>query len=790
MNTYRIILRGVAFSILFLLAPWPSKADWSEGGPHKMHYPQLPDLSTNGMGVAAVQNGNLAYVLADDFLCTASGPITAVHIWGAWLNDQVDPNASFTLSIHSDIPAQGDEPSLPGPTLWYKIFGPGEFTVRPYATINEGEGWFDPLNGYTPPPADYTCYQYNFTIPPDVAFSQVEGTIYWLDVQASCEENYTFGWKTAVTNNHWMDDATFNWGKEPTFEGSPWRKLTYPQGHPFYPQTLDLAFVIEGDTPTVEPESKWWRPLDRINAVDIISIDGTNIVADDFLSDGRPITGIQWWGSYIGYGASLPTVSGPPLGQRPDGFHVRWYADVPAGVNAPCSMPGKLLADEYYRLSTWGASDYPVVEKGAADILWSWNGQWEHEFMYSLTLTNGPWLEKEGTVYWVSISTAYTNESPILSPWGWATTPLHYNWNDATIATNSTTGLIPLVYTNLDQNHPYGGASVNMAFSLITDVLHRRAKKWAQPADMSMGENMSSFRILNETVPGMESLRADDFISDGRPITDIHWWGSYLGFLTNFPGPVLIPPAPARPLYFTLKWYTDIPSNTFPGITWSMPGTELTNINISITNCHEVYYGTVTQMWKGADYYEHEFQYYVDLIHTPWLEESGTVYWVSIQAVLPTIGWQQLHNGWGWKTTPPENQWNDYSVISNASPAMPWLEGHYPGNHPYYPNPGKCDLAFELTTDVVGGGSNWWNQPILIRYIGQGLTPKQIVIDSMGDVGAGIQVLQQNTNWPTSPLSGNWTDVMTNKLPLPSPWTNTWMDTPMESLKIYRVIQR
>jgi len=47
-----------------------SLADWDEGDGHKMHWPQLPDLDPTGMDCCMC----CSYALADDFLCSESGP--------------------------------------------------------------------------------------------------------------------------------------------------------------------------------------------------------------------------------------------------------------------------------------------------------------------------------------------------------------------------------------------------------------------------------------------------------------------------------------------------------------------------------------------------------------------------------------------------------------------------------------------------------------------------------------------------------------------------------------------
>ncbi len=206
-----------------------------------------------------------------------------------------------------------------------------------------------------------------------------------------------------------------------------------------------------------------------------------------------------------------------------------------------------------------------------------------------------------------------------------------------------------------------------------------------------------------------------------------------------------------------------------------------------------MYYGTVVQYWHVPPVFEHEFQYYVDLLNRfdPWYETNDVVYWLNIQAVFPP-SWEpggggvgpSGHWGWGWKTTPLTNRWNDASVQRNLQGG--WDPGVYPPGHPYAGQP--CDLAFELTTDEVGGGTNWWNQPIWIRSIarsGTGITSR--VLGSVGDAGAGVQVLQFSTNL----LGTNWADLVTNALPLPAPYTNLWFDPALTATaRFYRVKQR
>jgi hypothetical protein len=220
----------------------------------------------------------------------------------------------------------------------------------------------------------------------------------------------------------------------------------------------------------------------------------------------------------------------------------------------------------------------------------------------------------------------------------------------------------------------------------------------------------------------------------------------------------------------------------------------LERLYVPASRCHEVYYGSVHQDWIGEGYYEHEFQYYVDLLHPeinrPWYETNDVVYWLSIQAVFPA-GWSQGqggHTGWGWLSTHPSNNWNDASVVAtNFSAAGPiWQRGIFrPASHPWAVDEEDLNLAFELTTDEVG--TSQWHSAVWIKDIaddGSG----GMQLPSQGDAGAGVQVLQCVTNLG---MSNTWVDVSTNPLPLPLPWTNWWFDAgPPGSRVFYRILQQ
>jgi len=207
------------------------RADWDPSTPNTK-WVQYPDLTSTGMNVLATS----PVILADDFQCNFTGPITDIHIWGSWFNDiGAGSLTNIHISFHSDIPdpdGAGPLYSMPGPELWSTNFAVGAFTEAFWATSEEA--FYNPITGLMA--SDTQVWQYNMFVDPESAFVQQEGKIYWLDVQVFAT-NGLFGWKTST--NHWNDDAV--WGETPNPD---WSELRYPAGHPLEGQSVDLAFAL------------------------------------------------------------------------------------------------------------------------------------------------------------------------------------------------------------------------------------------------------------------------------------------------------------------------------------------------------------------------------------------------------------------------------------------------------------------------------------------------------------------------------------------------------------------
>ena len=245
-------------------------ADWNPSDPAdvaRAKWIQLPDLNPTGLDVLDTLQpfGDQPQwkILADDFLCTQSGPITDIHIWGSWLNNVLpstaaggpDPGAlAFKLSFHSDVPVGTNNPfSHPGEELWSTILQPGQFRVNPNV-ITAPEQFYDPNLGSIIG-TDSMVFQYNFENFAE-PFVQTKGTIYWLDVQTLVLNTAgtapaTFGWKTSRLQDRFNDDAVF--ADTAGFAGpliTGWTDMHYPLGHEFAGLSMDLSFVLTVPEPS------------------------------------------------------------------------------------------------------------------------------------------------------------------------------------------------------------------------------------------------------------------------------------------------------------------------------------------------------------------------------------------------------------------------------------------------------------------------------------------------------------------------------------------------------------
>ncbi|HUT30560.1 MAG TPA: GEVED domain-containing protein [Sedimentisphaerales bacterium] len=670
---------------------------------------QLPDTSPNGIDIKVTGQW-----LADDFECTSYGPITDVHLWCSWKYDDVGEITNLHLSFHSDDPVGpgGSDPcneySKPnGEPLWERDFPPSEFSMTAVKTVADGEWWWDPQRGDLIFPGDFTIWRIDVNIPADEAFLQdgdpCNPVIYWMDVRADVEGELTeLGWKTRRFPEHFADDAVFHWGELPFF----WRELRYPEDHPYYPNSIDMAFVLTGEEwerpKEPVPHLKWsqppieWDPTLTVPLYCGWDQESWTVapdtywlaVADDFRCLGTmPVASVHWYGSYIGWLEDVPP------DPRPSAWRIGFWSNIPANPTGdpPYSHPGTLL---------W------QVEAPANRVEIQWIGKdlfpdmpLETCFQYYVKFEPDEYFwqgryvtaDTPDDVFWISIAAIYPTGTEILYPWGWKTRP--WSWMDDAVTFEHWGPLEPGVVLDpwliTPIENPYTLESMDVAFELDTDPCYI---KWEQPftgirhwphyedvVSMMIDQPVTEYKWRQEPDPmGWDVCvsgwrLADDWLCNQTgPVSDIHFWISSER------------DQPFEIMQIDVEIYSDSPAVP-PG--HSEPNILLWRRSFVPGEFDVLPYGQGDQGWLEPDGFwqrpDHtQFSLInINYIPDPHWQNEGTIYWLSIRIV--AMGHV------GWKTT--MNHWNDDAVYQ------------YPDGTGWGamtdPQTGQTiDLAFALTT--------------------------------------------------------------------------------------------
>ena len=222
------------------------------------------------------------------------------------------------------------------------------------------------------------------------------------------------------------------------------------------------------------------------------------------------------------------------------------------------------------------------------------------------------------------------------------------------------------------------------------------ALKWSQPYDPSYSytQDIPSYIVIQEGgEPGPGNLghiALDDWLcTSPLPVTDIHWWGSYIGFEG-----AAAPVPPNSPDAFVFAIFEDVPVSA-ENPDFSHPGNEPI-WDWQTTTYDEVYIGQEPFTNEAA------FQYFVDIPEEDWfLQEPGEhVYWLAIAAIFEVPVGQDFGGiPGGWATRP--HYFMDDAVVGQ------FIEIQIPGDGTEWvwvweplvdPAGNSMDLAFELST--------------------------------------------------------------------------------------------
>jgi len=411
-------------------------------------------------------------IVADDFHCLGTMPVTSIHWWGSYVGwDGNEPPQSpssaheeWRIRFWSNVPA-----GMPFPFSW-----PEEMLWE--IVIEDDRVQIDKVgNDNSPRPSDYndTCFQYHVELEPNEVFWQDDfkyQTMYdtfWISIEAlDCNSvcGYHWGWKTRPW--HWMDDAVTMSINDVNVGETVDPCSNYITPIEYDGNSYDVSFELDTDPNYIKWEQLYtgirhWPHYEDVNSMlDEQEPNDERLVADDWRCLRRtPVTAIVWWGSYVGYG--YEPCSQPFMPVQPSRFKLSMWTDVP--VSDPCntygySHPGEIIWE-------YDASGYDEVLVGYDKH--PLGGPNEPVFRYSVRLHEDEWFHQPdyNGVFWLSVQAIYSVNNTPNYIWGW--TNHEHVFND-----NAVSGYyddVNEVWVWDEELYDQTGESEDMSFILFTD---------------------------------------------------------------------------------------------------------------------------------------------------------------------------------------------------------------------------------------------------------------------------------------------------------------------------------
>ncbi len=206
-----------------------------------------------------------------------------------------------------------------------------------------------------------------------------------------------------------------------------------------------------------QPFKMHWPQMPDLSAAGMDVSFAKATLADDFkCTAGGAITGIHIWASFANDvlpkgGAGAPT------------FVVSIMADVPADGRRP-SQPGQTLWTRTFKA---GEYTFQEVNDGPEDLYEPVTDAYlavnhRKAYQYNFCIADSPFVQQEGTVYWLTISVAPNANYDI----GWKTTAPRYRWNDIAACAPAAGAWSPMDYP---KGHVYAEQPIGLSFVINGD---------------------------------------------------------------------------------------------------------------------------------------------------------------------------------------------------------------------------------------------------------------------------------------------------------------------------------
>jgi hypothetical protein len=399
---------------------------------------------------------------------------------------------------------------------------------------------------------------------------------------------------------------------------------------------MDLT-VFSGDAfgDDFEPMDEWnhkmhFPQLPDPNGWDVLDHHGYGFssIADDWMcNETGYVTDIHFWGSWYNDMDGLIT-----------GFNITIHADIPAGVEAPWSMPGEILWSRDFTIfnyTFWGSELQGWFEPPEYYEPENHLNCW----YYNITDIPDPFIQQNGTIYWLNIS-AYVDAGPVW--WGWKTSLDH--WNDDAVFWNYTSMqwgelIDPVTLESLDLAFIIDGSPLDEPPEYGDNTTFPDAKMHYPQYPDPYGWDVDFWNLM----------LADDWMcNETGYVTDIHFWISWYNdteaweYLSGI----------------NISIWSDNPAS---GDNHSTPDIELWNKEFTTFNISEPFYGEEGFYSPDINRWgeNNHFKFYridIENITEPFIQFNGTIYWLEINMPFsPMEEWLV-----GWKTT--TDNWNDAAV--------------------------------------------------------------------------------------------------------------------------------